>query len=156
MSQELYSASEARARLGNMASSTFHRLVMNGEIKKVVHPGKTHGEYLKTDVERVAQAMGVSYRTSIASKAGTTNKAPKLVVDWRRRNDLPAILALDMEIYRDEVIGKVDLYHAWWQKNPYITLIVFEEGRRDRILANVTMLPLKEETILSVLKGDYT
>jgi hypothetical protein len=156
MSQELYSASEARARLGNMASSTFHRLVMNGEIQKIVHPGKKHGEYSKVDVDRIAQTMGVSYRTPSTDKNNSTTKLPKLVVDWRRRNDLPAILALDMEVYRDEVIGKVDLYHAWWQKNPYITLIVFEDGKRERVLANITMLPLKEETILRILKGEDT
>jgi hypothetical protein len=155
MNQELYSASEARARLGNMASSTFHRLVMGGEIKKVTNPGKKHGEYLKADVDRIAQAMGVSINRNTRTK-GQKDKPPKLIVDWRRRNDLPAILALDMEVYRDEVIGKVDLYHAWWQRNPNITLIVFEEGKRDRILANITLLPLKEETIVGILKGDYS
>jgi hypothetical protein len=158
MSQQLYSASEAREKLGGMASSSFHRLITGGKIRKITPPGKTHGMYLKEDVDALARELAnVGLNPDAVEADSTANgNTPNIVVDWRRRNDLPAILALDMEVYRDEVIGKVDLYHAWWQKNPHITLIAFEESDRGRVLANITLLPLPEELILSILKGERT
>jgi hypothetical protein len=54
---KLYTASEARERLGGMSSSSFKRLVDAGKIRKVVPPGKTQGNYLREDVDKLAEAM---------------------------------------------------------------------------------------------------
>jgi hypothetical protein len=54
---KLYTASEAREKLGGMASSSFKRLVDSGKIRKIVPPGKTQGKYLREDVDKLAEAM---------------------------------------------------------------------------------------------------
>src|SRR5439155_8572965 len=54
----LYSASEAREKLGGIAPESLKRLVDDGKIRKVVPPGnKKRGMYIKEDVDRLAEAM---------------------------------------------------------------------------------------------------
>jgi hypothetical protein len=54
---KLYTAGEARERLGGMSTSSFKRLVDSGKIRKVVPPGKIQGKYIKEDVDKLAEAM---------------------------------------------------------------------------------------------------
>src|SRR6267142_3684049 len=54
---KLYTASEARKRLGDMSTSSFKRLVDSGKIRKVVPPGKIQGKYIREDVDKLAEAM---------------------------------------------------------------------------------------------------
>src|SRR5579859_3318498 len=53
----LYTASQAREKLGGMSTSSFKRLVDSGKIQKVVPPGKTQGQYIREDVDKLAEAM---------------------------------------------------------------------------------------------------
>lgn len=77
-------------------------------------------------------------------------------VDWMKPSDLPAILKLDYEVYKEEMVGDVGLYISWYKKNPNITIISFEKGNRDRILSYLSLVPLKEEIILSIIKEERT
>ena len=54
---KLYTASQARERLGGMSSSSFKRLVDSGKIRKVTPPNKVQGMYIREDVDNLAEAM---------------------------------------------------------------------------------------------------
>lgn len=54
---KLYTAAEAREKLGGMAPTSFKRLVDSGKIKRVVPPNKKHGFYSKEDVDKLAAIM---------------------------------------------------------------------------------------------------
>jgi hypothetical protein len=54
---KLYTAKEAREKLGGMAPTSFKRLVDSGKIRKVTPPHKTNSLYLKEDVDKVAAIM---------------------------------------------------------------------------------------------------
>ncbi|MBA3825608.1 MAG: hypothetical protein H0X24_17140 [Ktedonobacterales bacterium] len=76
-------------------------------------------------------------------------------VDWMAISDLPAILALDIELYgEDEPLADISLYQAWWKKNPRTTIVAFEPSNRGRILAQCCLLPLTMETLDRVLSGN--
>lgn len=54
---KLYTASQARRKLGEMAPSSFKRLVDAGKIRKVTPPNKKHSLYVKEDVDKLAELM---------------------------------------------------------------------------------------------------
>jgi hypothetical protein len=54
---KLYTAKEAREKLGGLAPTSFKRLVDSGKIKKVVPPNKKNGFYIKEDVDKLAAIM---------------------------------------------------------------------------------------------------
>jgi hypothetical protein len=44
-------------------------------------------------------------------------------VDWQQITDLPAILKLDLKVYKENIVGDIGLYVSWERKNPRITLL---------------------------------
>jgi hypothetical protein len=150
----LYTAAQARAKLGNMATSTFHRLVLAGRIRKVTPPDKKQGLYVKEDVDSLAQELRVAAATPGPGQSSTSQQPPKALVDWMLPSDLPSILALDMLVYDEQLIGSIPLYHAWWKKNPKTTVLAFAANDRSKVLAQACLLPLPEPVILSILRGE--
>jgi hypothetical protein len=75
-------------------------------------------------------------------------------VDWQKISDLPAILKLDLTVYHEKIVGDIGLYIAWERKNDKITLLSFERSNRENVLAYVSLVPLPEHIILSILKGE--
>ncbi len=150
----LYTASQARAKLGNMATSTFHRHVLAGRIRKVTPPDKKQGLYVKEDVDALAQELQVTAATSGPERSPVSQEPPKALVDWMLPSDLPSILALDMLVYDEQLIGSIPLYHAWWKKNPKTTVLAFDANDRRKVLAQACLLPVPEPLILSILRGE--
>jgi hypothetical protein len=148
MEEELYTLAEARKALNNMPATSFYRLVETGQIRKLIPPGKKQGMYPRSDIERLL-SQSPQYIQTLAEK-----KEPEICVDWMTPKDLPFLLAFDTDAFEEEMIGSIPLYYSWWKKNPYTCLMAFEEGNRNKILAQVTMLPLDEDVIFSVLKGE--
>jgi len=54
---KLYTAKEAREKLGGIAPTSFKRLVDSGKIRKIVPPNKKNGFYPKEDVDEMAVIM---------------------------------------------------------------------------------------------------
>ena len=54
---KLYTAKEAREKLGGIAPTSFKRLVDSGKIRKIVPPNKKNGFYPKEDVDKMAVIM---------------------------------------------------------------------------------------------------
>jgi hypothetical protein len=152
--EQLYSSSEARKKL-NASTSTFKRLVDSGQIRKVTPPNKKQGMYVSTDVDRVAEEMKpFSGNTRYRNKQSRQNNELPTVTDWQKISDLPAILKLDLKVYQENIVGDIALYISWERKNPKITLLSFENGNRDHVLAYISLVPLPEQIILSILKGE--
>lgn len=152
--EQLYTSSEARNKL-NASTSTFKRLVDSGKIRKVTPPNKKQGMYVKEDVDKLAEAMKpFSEATRYRGKQSRTKKELSTAVDWQKISDLPAILKLDLKAYNENIVGDISLYISWERKNPKITLLSFESSNREHVLAYISLVPLPEEIILPILRGE--
>jgi hypothetical protein len=150
--KNLYTSSEARQIL-NVSTSTFKILVDNGKIRKETPLGKKQGYYVAEDVDKLAAERAPFAKIEKSTKRGGIRKetALKTDVDWLKPSDLPAILKLDYKVYGENIVGDIGLYISWYKKNHNLTLVSFERGNRENILAYMCLLPLPENTILSVL-----
>src|SRR6266567_6394349 len=151
--EQLYTSSEARSKL-NVSTSTFKRFVDTGKIRKITPPNKKQGLYVKEDVDKLAEEMKPF--TNIARRGNNQkwNGALSTTVDWQKISDLPAILKLDLKVYQENIVGDMGLYISWERKNPKITLLSFESENRENVLAYISLVPLPEQIILSILKGE--
>ncbi len=155
--EDLYTSSEAREILGRISSSTFKALVDGEKIRKVTPPGKKQGAYVKEDVDRLARARQVSPSTKVTARKRKPLReppSPEGEIDWMNEKDLPYILAYDYEIYGIEATVDIPRMYSWWQKNPRMARIIFDRSDRRNIWGSISILPMKEETILKILKGE--
>ncbi|MBA3823211.1 MAG: hypothetical protein H0X24_04790 [Ktedonobacterales bacterium] len=74
--------------------------------------------------------------------------------DWIQLRDLPYVLALDYEVYGADNAVDPSITRTWWEKNPYACRIMFNANDRKEIWGALTILPMKEETILRILKSE--
>jgi hypothetical protein len=127
----------------NISKQMFFYYVNKGRIRKLEGNKRGGTLYNKADILQL--------------KAELQKEEPEpapIAVDWMTISDLPAILALDIELYgEDEPLADIALYQAWWKKNNRTTIIAFDPADRRKILAQCCMLPLKEEMIFEVLSG---
>jgi len=152
--EQLYSSSEARSKL-NVSTSTFKRLVDSGKIRKVTPPNKKQGMYVSVDVDKIAEEMRpFSGNTRYKNKNNEQNNGLSTATDWQKISDLPAILKLDLKVYQENIVGDIGLYISWERKNPKITMLSFESGNREHVLAYISLVPLPEQIIISILKGE--
>lgn len=153
--ENLCSSSEARQIL-HASTSTFKNYIDSGRIRKITPPGKKQGYYLREDVYKVAKERESFAKIEKATKRGRGKQAGpiKTDVDWMKPSDLPAILKLDYIVYHEDIVGDIGLYVSWYKKNSKITLLSFERGNRENVLAYISLVPLSEQVILSILKED--
>jgi hypothetical protein len=152
--EETYSSAQARAKL-NASTSTFKRYIDSGKIRKIIPPNRKQGMYAKADVDRMVEEMRPF--TSIGKqKRKNLNEKQRIStsLDWQRISDLPAILKLDLTVYKENIVGDIGLYISWEKKNPKITILSFERNNRDNVLAYISLVPLPEHIILAILKGE--
>ncbi len=150
MEKQLYTSSEARAKLG-ASTSTFKRYIDTGKIRKITPPNKKQGMYVKEDVDKLVEEMRPFANITRQKRTVEDRKIPTSV-DWQKISDLPAILKLDLIVYKENIVGDIALYISWEKKNPKITLFSFERNNRENVLAYISLVPLPEQTILSLLK----
>lgn len=97
-------------------------------------------------------AWELKHLTSYIKRKG--KKELSTTVDWQQISDLPAILKLDLKVYQENIVGDIGLYISWERKNPKITLVSFDSTNRENVLAYMSLVPLPEQIILSILKGE--
>lgn len=73
---------------------------------------------------------------------------------WLVPGELPAILKLDFEVYAEYLVGDPNLYASWITKNTNVALCAFSKTDPGKCLAYISALPLPEQTILQILKGE--
>lgn len=151
--EQLYTSSEARTKLG-ASTSTFKRYIDTGRIRKVTPPNKKQGMYIKEDVDKLVEEMRPFARIARQKGKNLAKQRLSTEVDWQKISDLPAILKLDITVYKENIVGDIGLYISWEKKNPKITLLSFERNNRDNVLAYISLVPLPEEVILSILRGE--
>jgi hypothetical protein len=119
---KLYSASEARARLGGMSSSSFKRLVDTGKIRKVTPPNKVQGMYMKEDVDKLAEAMQEFVEIYSTIPTGKFE-----VIRARNEDDIRATAQIAKQHFGDLAYTAEDRL-PWFRKVPDGDFILLHDG----------------------------
>ena len=151
---ELCTSSEARRMLG-ISTSTFKHLVDNRVIRKVTPPGRKQGYYVREDVDKILEeraAITASVREF--NRRSRPNRKIEMIAepDWAHPSLLPGMIKLDYTVYGENIVGDLSRSVERLKRNPRSTMVVFDRSDRDTILGYINVLPLQEETILSILK----
>src|SRR6266700_2241517 len=119
----LYSASEAREKLGGMSTSSFKRLVDSGKIRKVVPPGKSQGKYIREDVDKLAEAMEQFVQIYSASEP-----AEKLDFSQaKNESDIQETVLIAKQNLGENAYG-LEKRMAWFRKAPRGDYVLRHEG----------------------------
>ena len=130
------------AKLLKMDRPRFFYYVEARAIRTKPGESKRKTLYNREDIIKVREELGLG-------------RSPGTIVDWVNPSDITSTLALDYTVYQEAILGDINLYISWVKKNNKITIASFDENDRKNVLAYVCMLPLKEETILQILREDW-
>ncbi len=134
-----------------LSSNTFFRHAREGKIRKNLPELRERGAlYNEGDIRKL-----IGKRLNAQERA-LREERERTEVAWQELSDLPAILKLDIQVYKGEQVGEMRLYASWAKKNTHITLLAFERGKRDTVVAYINLVPMAEEVIISILKGERT
>jgi hypothetical protein len=145
-----YTATQVKKIL-NISGAMIANYVEKGKIKHVVPPGRTHGFYLKADVDKLANELQAFFDLEEETEATTFTHATV--------EDVPACIALNREIF-PEIHGEDDAilikkWAGWIEKNPEVVHIL----KRDKeVIGIITVLPIKpnSDKFEEALKGDIS
>ncbi len=142
MTEKYLSASDAIEVL-KIPASTFYRFVKEGKIKKHFPSSiSKHGMYESREIAR----MSSKFKSELEPKeAGET--------DWIKSSDMGNMYDLEYAEYGDET-GNPSIIRKWYERNPYICRILYNKSDRRDFWGAINMLPLEEETIYKLLKGE--
>jgi hypothetical protein len=154
-SDNFYTASQARERLGGMSAEELRRLVEAGKIQKFTPPtNKVKGYYNKMDVDNIAQEMQNPIPDTERFNNRQSNEKIQPFVDWIGVDDVLTSLQLDYRVYGPEVfLADLQYYADRVKRNPHVALAIFDSPKKERILAYISLLPLSEPVILEILSG---
>ena len=119
---KLYTASQAREKLGGMSSSSFKRLVDSGKIRKITPPNKVQGMYLKEDVDKLAEAMQQFVEIYSTIPSGKFE-----VIQARNEDDIRATVQLAKQHFGDLAYTAEDRL-PWFRKVPDGDFILLYDG----------------------------
>ena len=149
--QGLYTASEARMRLGGIAGESLKRLVEDGKIRKVIPPdNKKRGLYVKEDVDRLAEAM--EQFMEIYSLTSSKDEKPELVQaqSWE---DIEATIRIDRQYFGEQIHSPEKRKH-WFEVCPNGDYVLKHHGV---IVGYFSIQGIKQEAIDRIFlnpKGD--
>ena len=114
--EKIYITSKEGENILEVKRNVFFYYVESGQIAKKE----------KTEAEKGPNLY--NYADILKVKENRNRKQKKLStsVDWQKITDLPAILKLDLKVYKENIVGDIGLYVSWERKNPQITLLSFE------------------------------
>lgn len=139
---KLYTSTEAR-KLLDISGSTLKNLVEKGIIERVVPYGYAQGFYTKESVDEYHKHQEIFTETYTAKKKGT------IEVRKARREDEAKILEMEREVLGATI--PLDKRLEWHIKNPEIDFVAISN---DVVAGHLSLLPLKEETLTALLKGE--
>lgn len=142
MTEKYITASEAIEASG-LPAATFYRYANEGKIKRH-YPSPVSKRAMYSYRE------AVSFRSKI--KRDTT-PVETGATDWIKSEDVGSMYNLEYKEYGDET-GDPSIVRKWYQRNPYICRVIFNKADRRDFWGAINMLPLKEETIYKLLKGE--
>ncbi|HJT60007.1 MAG TPA: hypothetical protein VJ761_26090 [Ktedonobacteraceae bacterium] len=149
--QGLYTASEAKMRLGGIAAESLKRLVEDGKIRKVIPPdNKKRGLYVKEDVDKLAEAM--EQFMEIYSLTSSKDGKPELVQaqSWE---DIEATIRIDRQYFGEQIHSPEKRKH-WFEICPNGDYVLKHHGV---IVGYFSIQGIKQEAIDRIFlnpKGD--
>jgi len=75
------------------------------------------------------------------------------IADWIGIGDVIAGLKLDHLVYNEVFLNDAASYQERKKKNPHTSIGIFDANDRETMYAYISLLPLKEETIMDILLG---
>jgi len=136
---ELYTSSEARKKLGGMASSSFKKLVDSGKIRKITPPNKKQGLYMKEDVDKTAEAMQLF--AEIYSVAQPEGK--KEVVQVQNERELRETVAIAQQHFGERT-HTLEKRLEWFHKAPEGDYVLKD---KEVIVGYLSIQPFKPEAL---------
>lgn len=145
-----YTLTEAEGKL-NISSSMIRKYVDKGKIHYLLPEGRKHGFYLKSDVDKLANELEISFDLE--------EKVKTIKFTVATEADIPACIALNRELFTvsnsasDEVL--TEKWTKWMQKNPEIVHVL---KRDDEVIGITTVLPTKpgSKKFDEALRGDIS
>ena len=149
----------------NKPKSSFYRLVKQGVIKKRIHDnqevydGQSVSDFLennkkvKTYQRKVDEKASPLIKEELATPV-TMQQTSSGATDWIQESDLPYVFGLDYELYGLDATVSPLITRFWWLKNARACRILFNEDNRKDVWGALTIIPMEEETIFRILKGD--
>jgi hypothetical protein len=136
-----------------------------GLIPREIPEEKSEGYYLAALIDALvpvfAQRKSLSPRELRAQIEQVRDRVvprkpsvPPAETDWISFDDLPFLQHLDIEMYGAEATVEMAITWQWWQRNPRMCRILFNASDRRDIWGAVTVMPLREETILRLLRHE--
>jgi hypothetical protein len=162
-SQEKFiSSSEGASLLGVDRQSFFYYVSSRGiKRRETKGDGKDRYEYSYDDLLRIresVQARRAARKHNVQSQTDRTRATGNIkeaiaLTDWCKVEDLPYIYALDCQLYGIENSAPPTTTLKWIKANPTTIRMLFDAKNRKEIWGTLTLLPMKEETILQILRG---
>jgi hypothetical protein len=145
-----YTLKEAEGKL-NISGSMIRKHVEKGKIHYLLPEGRKHGFYLKSDVDKLANELEISFDLEEEVKTIKFTVATEA--------DIPACIALNRELFTvsnsasDEAL--TEKWTKWMQKNPEIVHVL---KRGKEVVGITTVLPTKpgSKNFDEALMGDIS
>jgi hypothetical protein len=152
--QQYVPSIEAQKILG-ISQGRFFYYVQSGQISK--KPGRKSSKkrgalYSLADIHSVKEKLECKEEQKKQARKSTING----FVDWITSvEDVLTSLKLDYKVYREDMpLGDLPYYAERVVRNPHVALAVYDSEKRENILAYISLIPLPEQVILEVLRGD--
>jgi hypothetical protein len=137
----LYTASQAREKLGGIAGESLKRLVDDGKVRKVIPPdNKKRGMYVKEDVDKLAEAMN-QFMEVYALTSSDSGK-PELV-QAQSKEDIEATIRIDRQYFGDQIHSPEKRMH-WFKICPNGDYVLKHQGI---IVGYFSMQGIKQEAV---------
>jgi Acetyltransferase (GNAT) domain len=133
-----YAASDVMRILG-IGNSTLYHYVSTGKIKKVVPPDRSEGYYIKSEVDKMAQAKEL-FLLQYSSDSSVFRKA--------KEKDIQAIHNLSIEVFGSTIAPSYESRLAPYTKNPNIYYIVEQD---DILVGYLGMTPIRQDVANRVM-----
>jgi hypothetical protein len=148
--KDYYTSTQVKKIL-NISGAMVANYVEKGRIKHVVPPGRTHGFYLKKDVDKLATEINAFF--NLEEEADNANFLPATA------KDIPACIDLNKELFPEieayDNIALTEKWRAWIRKNPDVVYMLEKEGG---VVGIFTLLPFKpnSERLKEILSADIS
>ncbi len=136
-----YTAKEAQEKLG-IDKNRFNYLVRTERIRKFIPPGKAQGQYLRTEIDKLARELTAFM--AYDEKAGLQFMRAMSEEDFKDEHDLASLLF-------GSAIHSMEIRKSWLAKNPDIDLIIRDHGK---LVGFINLLPAKHDAIMQFINGE--
>ncbi len=148
----------------DISMSTFYRLVRDGYLQKDLPEDRVREAlYNPDELDDLIRYGTPSKRKakekrqkplSLLPEESKIGQPSKGMTDWIQPGDLAYVYVMDAEVYGVEHSVSPTTTLTWWRKNPHACRILFNQDNRKEIWGALSVIPMEEKIIYSILKGD--